>query len=166
LNTFHIPEDYQKRILQAQQELEKAYSDTEAQKERLERQLNRVKELYVFGDYGKAKYETLRDKILDQLRGLILPRQPAEHLEKMAQFLADVPSAWAAATPEQRNKLTRCLFNQVWLKDKKVIAVKPVPELEPFFRLNYEEFCKNNIEDEVSTRAELPLKQYLIFLTI
>jgi hypothetical protein len=142
LNTFHIPEDYQQQILQAQQELEKAYSDTEAQKERLERQLKRTKELYVLGDYGKAEYEAQRDKILDQLRSLIVPRRPAEHLEKMAKFLANVPAAWAAATQEQRNKLARCLFDQVWLKDKEVIAVKPVPEMEPFFRLNYKEYCK------------------------
>ena len=158
MNTFHIPEDYQRRILEAQQELEKAYTDAAAQKERLERQLKRVRELYEWGDYPKAEYEIRRDKILDQLRTLTVPQQPAEHLERMARFLADVPAAWAEATPEQRNKLARCLFDQVWLKDKQVVAVKPLPELEPFFRLNYEEFCKNNIEDESSTRVELHQK--------
>jgi DNA repair ATPase RecN len=152
-----FPEDYQQRIMQAQQELEKAYSDTEAHKKRLENQLNRAKELYVLGDYGKAEYETQRDKILDQLRSLIVPRQPAEHREKMARFLADVPAAWAAATQEQRNKLARCLFDLVWLKDNKVIAVKPVLELEPFFRLNYEDFCAQHIEDRGSTRDGLYL---------
>jgi hypothetical protein len=161
LNTFYIPEDYQQRILEAQQELEKAYSDAGAQKERLERQLKRAKELYEWGDYSKAEYETRRDKILDQLSRLIVPQQPAERLEKMARFLADVPAAWAAATPEQRNKLARCLFDQVWLKDKEVVAVKPLPELEPFFRLNYEEFCTQNIEDRGSTRPQLPLKRGL-----
>jgi site-specific DNA recombinase len=158
LNTFHIPEDYQQRILEAQQELEKAYTDSAAQKERLERQLKRVRELYEWGDSTKAEYEIKRDKILDELRSLTVPQQPAEHLEKMARFLADVPAAWAEATPEQRNKLARCLFDQVWLKDKEVIAVKPLPELEPFFRLNYEEFRKKNIEDVCSTRVELHLK--------
>ncbi|MFC1917016.1 hypothetical protein ACFLX1_02685, partial [Chloroflexota bacterium] len=111
------------------------------------------------GDSPRAEYETRRDKILDQLRSLTVTQQPAEHLEKMARFLADVPAAWAEATPEQRNKLARCLFDQVWLKDKEVVAVKPLPELEPFFRLNYEEFCKKNIEDEGSTRFELSLRQ-------
>jgi DNA invertase Pin-like site-specific DNA recombinase len=158
LNTFHIPEDYQQRMLEAQQELEKAYSDAAAQKERLERQLTRVRELYEWGDSPKAEYETKRDQILDQLRSLAVPQQPAEHLEKMARFLADVPAAWAAATPEQRNKLARCLFDQVWLKDKQVIAVKPLPELEPFFRLNYEEFLKQNIDDVSPSRHHLSLK--------
>ncbi|MFC1956255.1 hypothetical protein ACFLWZ_07065 [Chloroflexota bacterium] len=138
LNTFCIPEDYQKRILEAQQELEKAYADAGTRKERLERQLKRVRELYDWGDSPKAEYEARRDKILDQLRSLTVAQRPAEHLEKMARFLADVPAAWEAATPEQRNKLARCLFDQVWLKDKEVVAVKPVPELEPFFRINYE----------------------------
>jgi len=159
LNTFHIPEDYQRRILEAQQELEKAYTDVGAQKERLERQLKRARELYEWGDYSKAEYETRRDKILDQLTILTVPHQPAEHLEKMARFLADMPAAWAEATLEQRNKLARCLFNQVWLQDKEVVAVKPLAELEPFFRLNYEDFCKRNIEDRGSTRVELYLKQ-------
>jgi len=161
LKTFNIPEDYRKRILEAQQELEKAYTDAAAQKERLERQLKRAKELYQWGDYSKAEYETRRDNILDQLRQLTVPQQPAEHLEKMAQFLACVPAAWAEATPEQRNKLARCLFDQVWLKDKEAIAVKPIAELEPFFKLNYEQYYKQNIEDGGSSRPCLSLKQFL-----
>ncbi len=64
LGTFHIPEDYQQRILEAQQELEKAYTDAGAQKERLERQLKRARELYEWGDSPKAEYETRRDNIL------------------------------------------------------------------------------------------------------
>jgi hypothetical protein len=55
----------------------------------------------------------------------------------MAQILSDVPTAWMSATQEQRNKLALCLFSQVWLKDKKMIAVKPIPQLEPFFCLNF-----------------------------
>lgn len=70
---------------------------------------------------------------------------------------AGIPAAWVATTPEQRNKLVRCLFQQVWLKDKEVVAVKPLPELEPFFRMNYEDFLKN-IQDKGSTRVELHLK--------
>ena len=162
LETFHIPEDYQQRILQAQEELEKAYTDAGAQKERLERQLKRARELYEWGDSPKAEYETKRDNILDQLRSLSVPLRPAEHLEKMARFLADVPAARAEATPEQRNKLARCLFDQVWLKDKEVVAVKPLQELEPFFRLNYEEFRVKNIEDRSLSRLSLSLKRGLV----
>jgi hypothetical protein len=123
--------------------------------------MKRARELYEWGDYSKAEYETRRDKILDQLRSLIVPRQPVEHLEKMAGFLADVPASWDAATPEQRGKLAQCLFEQVWLKDKQVVAVKPLQELEPFFRLNYKEFSVKNIDDRSPTRVGLGLKHGL-----
>ena len=81
----------------------------------------------------------------------------AEQLERLARFLADIPAAWEAATPEQRNKLARCLFDEVWLKDKAVVGMKPRPELEPFFRFNYEEFLKENIEDGIPRSLELAI---------
>ncbi len=55
----------------------------------------------------------------------------------MAEFLASVAEAWEVATGEQRNKLALTLFREVWLKDKQIVAVKPQPELKPFFDLNY-----------------------------
>ena len=35
------------------------------------------------------------------------------------------------------HKLDRCLFQEVWIKDKEVVAVKPQAELKPFFDLNH-----------------------------
>lgn len=49
-----------------------------------------------------------------------------------------VADAWNEANQEHRNKLARCLFQEVWIKDKEVVAIKPQPELKPFFDLNYE----------------------------
>ena len=40
----------------------------------------------------------------------------------------------------------RSLFQEIWIKDKQVVAVKPQPELEPFFQLNYEEFVNKKFE--------------------
>ena len=51
--------------------------------------------------------------ILKRLKVLTPTSQGVEHLERLAEFLADVPTAWDAATQEQRNKLARCLFDQV-----------------------------------------------------
>ena len=73
--------------------------------------------------------------------------------------LADVASAWEAATPEQQNKLARTLFEEIWIKDKEVVFVKPRPELDPFFRLNYEESI--SFESVTSTRVELYRTPYL-----
>ena len=40
--------------------------------------------------------------------------------------------------------LPKRLFQEIWLKDKQVVTVRPQPEFEPFFRLNYED-CVNQV---------------------
>jgi hypothetical protein len=63
-------------------------------------------------------------------------------LDRLAEFLSDVTKAWKEANQEQRNRLGRQLFDEIWVKDKQVIAVKPRPELKLFFQLSYEEWRK------------------------
>ena len=53
----------------------------------------------------------------------------SDSLPRLVQFLADVSSAWESATAEQQNKLARALFEEIWIKDKEVVFVKPRPEL-------------------------------------
>ena len=92
-----------------------------------------------------------------QLESLAPKLHDRDHLDQLARFLDHVPAAWEAATQEQRNKLARTLFDEAWMKEKTVVAVKPQPELEPFFRLNYEEFLKENLEGASSTLLHLPI---------
>ena len=155
LETFHIPVDYQQRLLDSHRKLELAYCDIEQQRATIEKQLQRAKELYEWGDYSKAEYHARRDELMSQLKALPPTESNAEHLDRLATFLAAVPVAWKAATPEQRNKLAQCLFEEVWLEDKAVVAVKPRPEMDPFFRLNYEDFNKHHIDETGLSRVEL-----------
>jgi hypothetical protein len=46
--------------------------------------------------------------------------------------------AWKQADQQQRNRLAKQLFDIVWIKDKRVLAVTPSPEFKPFFDLQYE----------------------------
>ena len=87
---------------------------------------------------ARSKYVVERDAINRELNALTPIKEQSETLDKLAQFLANVADAWDTANQEQRNKLARCLFQEVWIKDKKVIAVRPQPELKPFFDLNHE----------------------------
>jgi hypothetical protein len=68
----------------------------------------------------------------DREIAIILNSAP-QALERLASFLKDIPAAWEQATQEQRDKPAGCLFEAVWIKDKQIVAVKPQPELEPFF---------------------------------
>ena len=49
-----------------------------------------------------------------------------------------VSTTWDEADQEHRHKLARILFEEVQVENKRVVAVKPRPELEPFFLMNLE----------------------------
>ncbi len=103
----------------------------------------------------KAEYLTRRSDVGRRLDALPASGQTeTDVLARLAEFLADVPAAWEAATQEQRNKLARTLFDEVWLQDKDVVAVKPRRELDPFFRINYEESEAKAIEGRLLKRVE------------
>ena len=149
LSTFFIPEGYQQEILKANQE---PGSRTEAEKQRfrLEGQLKRLRELFQWDDITRAEYVQKRDAIEREI-GALQPHSDEDgRLERLADFLANIGRAWDAATQEQRSKLVRCLFEEVWLDGKTVSAVRPVADFEPFFRMNYEDFVRRN--NELATR--------------
>ncbi len=59
-------------------------------------------------------------------------------LERFANVLKSVKAGWTEASQAQRNRLARVLFEEVKVQDKQVLAIKPVPEVEAFFRVSYE----------------------------
>ena len=89
---------------------------------------------------SKEDYLREKDTVQKELRVLAPAGSQAKNLDRLAGFLANVAQSWEEATGEQRNKIARSLFQEIWVKDKQVVAVRPQPELEPFFQLNYEEF--------------------------
>lgn len=140
LSTFHIPPDYQSRILDAHRKLQSAYDNTDSERAKWEAQLERIKNLYKWGDISREEYLKEKEGIKKELKALTPAESQAQNLDKLAKFLANIAQAWEEATGELRNKLTRSLFQGIWIKDEQVIAVKPQPELTPFFQLNYEEY--------------------------
>ena len=137
LRAFRIPEDYQEKILEAQSKLEASYS-VENERKALQGRLNRVKELYEWGHKNREEYLADYTAIHRKLQELTPADVRPQALERLASFLKDIAAAWEQATQEQRNKLAGCLFEVVWIKDKKVMAVTPRPEFKPFFDLRYE----------------------------
>ncbi|MFC1982571.1 recombinase family protein, partial [Chloroflexota bacterium] len=141
LEMFYIPEDYQEKILDAHKRLQESY-DVDKEQKQLHARVQRLKDLYKWGDIGREEYQREKVQIEVQLSKLTPFTNSIEPLERLEEFLANITTAWDKATNEQQNKLARCLFQEVWVKDKKVVAVKPQPEFEPFFKLNWEEFSK------------------------
>jgi hypothetical protein len=138
LQHFHIPENYQEQLLEAHSKLRSAYSDVQAQKTTLENRLLRTKELYEWGDITKEDYLMKKRSIENEMRSLTVPDDHSDVLRKLADFPANVAQAWDVASHEQRNKLARMLFEEIRIENEKVVAVRPRPELEPFFKLNFD----------------------------
>ena len=147
LDAFTIPEDYQQQLLDGQRRLVAAHDDTEAQRSRLHGALDRLKDLYKWGDKTKGEYQREADEILEELQILqIAPVDDSAAMDKLAQFLRDVSSAWQEADQERRNKLARLLFDDVWIKDQSVLGVTPRSELKPFFDLQYAELSSDVLQ--------------------
>ena len=82
----------------------------------------------------------MKEGIQKELKALTPAESQAENLDKLEKFLANVAQAWEEATGELGNKLAHSLFQEIWIEDEQVVAVKPQLELKPFFQLNYEEY--------------------------
>ncbi len=67
LATFHIPEDYQAKILEAHKKLQTAYDDTEKEQTRLKAQLDRLKRLFAWGDLSEKQYLAEKGNTLERL---------------------------------------------------------------------------------------------------
>lgn len=137
LRAFHIPEDYQERILEAHLKIASAYHEVEQQRAKLRERLERIKDLYELGHKSRQEYLADYAAIQRELEALPDATADSEELEKLASFLEDITLAWEDATQEQRHRLASHLFEAVWIKDKQLLAVTPRPDFGPFFDLQY-----------------------------
>jgi site-specific DNA recombinase len=138
LRAFHIPEDFQERILEAHLKLRSAYDEVEQDRAKLEGQLERLKDLYQLGHKSRQEYLADYTAIQRKLEALPEPSTDGEELEKLASFLEDITLAWEEAGEEHRNRLVSQLFEVVWVENKQLVAVTPRSEFKPFFDLEYQ----------------------------
>ena len=118
---------------------ERGYSPPKVNREEVER----LKELYEWGHKSKTEYLADYAVIDRELRQLPSLENDDDTLTKLALFLKNIVKAWEQATQEQRNRLLKCLFEAIWIKDKRVSAVTPRPEFQPFFELQYADMSQH-----------------------
>ena len=138
LQAFIIPLDYRERILKLYASLSAQRREVQTLKRDLLGRLERIKKLYEWGDMPEGRYLSESRDIKHQLAAITEPEDDEAVLERLQGFLADVTLAWLEATDEQRNRITRELFQAVWVRDDQVVAVRPRPELRAFFQISEE----------------------------
>lgn len=138
LRAFHIPEDFQERILEAHLKLRSAYDEVQRERAKLKGQLERIKDLYQLGHKSRQDYLADYTAVTRRLEALPQSVVDEKELERLAAFLEDIALAREEAAEEQRNRLASQLFEVVWIENKQVVAVTPRPEFKPFFDLEYQ----------------------------
>ena len=146
LEAFHIPNDYQKKFLEAHKSLDSAHDDSELRRNRLLAALDRLREMYKWGDMPRKQYLSESREIDDELSTLRQPDSNPATMTKLAHFLEDVSEGWREADQQRKNKLARTMFDSVWIDNQGVLGVTPRPELKPFFDLTYSELSKDVLQ--------------------
>jgi site-specific DNA recombinase len=88
-------------------------------------QLNRLRDLYEFGHFGKAEYLQRRATLERQLPRPGAQREPGLDVEKAMQLLSDMPKLLDAVTPSQQRALLQQVVSAVWLEKYAVVAIRP-----------------------------------------
>src|SRR5262249_32481134 len=63
------------------------------------------------------------------------PVRDPDALGRLGAYVREVQAAWADADKTQRRLLVRTLFEQLWVVGDCIVAVKPVAQFAPLFRL-------------------------------
>jgi DNA invertase Pin-like site-specific DNA recombinase len=133
LKTFHLPEAVVAEVVSLYKSAGEQRADADRERREIESKLERMAELYAWGDLTREAYLAERDRLQHRLTGLRGTTELSTALTQAASFLRDLPGAWAAASPEQRNELARLIFASIEIRDDRVVAVVPQPDFAPFF---------------------------------
>ena len=135
LANFQLPEETVTQIIGLSERASDERDDSERRRREIQGRLERITELYKWGDLTKEAYVAERDWLHRDLATVRTTTDRASLITRAAAFLRDPPTAWAAASPDQRNVLARLLFQEVEIEHDRVLAVVPQPDFAPFFAL-------------------------------
>jgi site-specific DNA recombinase len=133
LGTFQLPDETVLDVIRMYDQASALSNDAESRRRAIEGRLERIRELYKWGDLTRSAYASERDNLDAELTTLRGNTDRATMLTEAAALLRDLPAAWEAASPDQRNRLARLVFESVEVKDDQLVAVIAQPDFAPFF---------------------------------
>jgi len=109
----------------------------ENQQKRLIGAMENLRKQHLWGDLSDERYKLERRSLERQLKLVAIPTQPTElpNLDRSAKLLEDLPVLWShpGVTHEQREELVREVFQEVRLREGRLVAVRPKPRYAPLF---------------------------------
>ena len=129
-----LPSDWQNRVLKAIQDRSGERMEIARAEARIERQLDRLKRLFVLDDMQKQEYLLERARLEAMAATLIPPAMP--DLERGAELLSNSGTIWDAAQLRERKQIVRTLIEAIFLDcgvKGPIVAVQPKVEFAPLF---------------------------------
>ena len=114
--------------------------DHRLEKKRIEMAIANLRKQHLWGAVTDEDFKTEYRTLATQLKALEVPVMPelAPDLDRAAQMLRDLPVLWRhpGVTPEQRRDLAREVFQELRLREGRLVAITPRPEYAPLFAYN------------------------------
>ena len=111
--------------------------DRNLELKRLEAVLANLRKQHLWGAVTDEEFKAEFQALDRQRRALTPPPKPIElpNLERAAQLLHDLPALWQhpGVQPEQQRDLARELFQEVRIREGRLVAMLPRPEYAPLF---------------------------------
>ena len=138
LSQIQLPPDYQERIIEAYQREDSQGPGFEKQRQRLTTRLNKLKEMYEWGDVPSEQYRSKRDQLRGELATLPADTNSCKaSLTRLEEYLRNVGASWRDATQEQRNQLAHTLFEKIRVENKVIKGLIPRIEFTPLLILSH-----------------------------
>ncbi len=153
LATFHLPQETVAEIVLIYERAHDQRDDADRRHREISGRIERITEMYKWGDLTRQAYRAERERLDAELAGLRGTTNRADMIAKAAAFLRDLSAAWGVATPEQRNALVRLVFESVEIMDDRVAAVIPQPDFAPFFAMDADESVGGAAQQNGTTEA-------------
>ena len=133
LGRFRLPDSTVDELVLLHERASDQADDADRRRLDVTGRLERIREFCKWGDMTQAAYIAERGHLETQLESFEGTIDRAAMLRQAAAYLRDLPAAWSAASPEQRNALARLVFRSVEITDRAVTAVVAEADFAPFF---------------------------------
>jgi len=125
LTNLTLPDDAVDLALASMKAEQQEIPDGDLERKRLEMRLERLKDMYGWGDINRNAYLVERDQLQRKLQTLVPIRQGREDVEARLELIRNAADTWATLGQESRHNMAVVLFEKIVVKDARVVAIVP-----------------------------------------
>ena len=143
---MRLPPEYLGEVVAELRRRQRGHVADDGEAERLRREMERWRRLYVLGEIDEGRYRQETAPIKRRLAELERPQEVLD-IEQAVKYLRDLGSLWAQSPRNLKREFIREVFAQVVVKGPELASITPKPLYAPLFALDRRErfggdFCR------------------------